>query len=109
MGCAPARAVNLEPALRAGDALGGHFVLGHVDGRADGVRRATAMRARSACACRAPASLQRYMARKGSVALDGVSLTVNEVDGAEFDGQPGAAYTGGDDARRAAARRGSST
>jgi len=75
--------VNLEPSLRAGDALGGHFVLGHVDGRA-------AVRARHADArserlrFRAPAALQRYLARKGSVALDGVSLTVNEVDGEEF-------------------------
>jgi riboflavin synthase len=75
--------VNLEPALRAGDALGGHFVLGHVDGRATVDARhpdARSERLRFG----APASLQRYLARKGSVALDGVSLTVNDVDGAEF-------------------------
>lgn len=75
--------VNLEPALRAGDALGGHFVLGHVDGRAvllarHGDARSERMR------FRVPADLQRYVARKGSVALDGVSLTVNDTDGAEL-------------------------
>lgn len=78
------RRVNLEPALRAGDALGGHLVVGHVDGSAE-------VRARSGDArsqrlrLRVPLSLARYIARKGSVALDGVSLTVNEVQGEEFD------------------------
>jgi riboflavin synthase len=72
-------AVNLEPALRAGDALGGHLMSGHIDGVATVI--AATPEARS---CRltiqAPAALARYIARKGSVALDGVSLTVNEVD-----------------------------
>jgi len=75
--------VNLEAALRAREALGGHLVLGHVDGLAELLERhgdARSQRLRF----RAPASLQRYLARKGAVALDGVSLTVNEVDAADF-------------------------
>jgi riboflavin synthase len=75
--------VNLEPALRAGDALGGHLVSGHVDGVATVI--AAAAEARS---CRltvqAPTPLARYLARKGSVALDGVSLTVNDVESNRF-------------------------
>lgn len=80
--CAGAR-VNIEPSLRAGDALGGHFVLGHVDGRATVCAREADARSER-LRFRVPASLQRYLARKGSVALDGVSLTINDVDGAEF-------------------------
>jgi riboflavin synthase len=75
--------VNLEPALRAGEALGGHLVSGHIDG----VGRIGAVRddARSRqLTIEAPAELARYLARKGSVAVDGVSLTVNSVDGAGF-------------------------
>jgi len=75
--------VNLEPALRAGEALGGHLVSGHVDG----VGRVSAVSedARSRrLTIAAPAELARYLARKGSVAVDGVSLTVNSVDGAGF-------------------------
>ncbi len=84
LGSKPAGArVNLEPALRAGDSLGGHWVSGHVDGIAEVV--ATERDARSLFArLRASASLARYIARKGSVTLDGVSLTVNEVDGVTF-------------------------
>ena len=75
--------VNLEPALRAGDSLGGHWVSGHVDGIAEVLT--TAQDARSLrVRLRAPAPLARYIARKGSVTLDGVSLTVNEVDGVDF-------------------------
>ncbi len=75
--------VNLEPSLRAGDSLGGHWVSGHVDGIAEVLH--TARDARSlAVTLAAPASLARYIARKGSVTLDGVSLTVNEVDGVKF-------------------------
>ena len=75
--------VNLEPALRAGDSLGGHWVSGHVDGIAEVV--ATGNDARSLrVEFAAPAALARYIARKGSVTLDGVSLTVNEVDGVKF-------------------------
>jgi len=77
------QAINLEPALRAGDPLGGHLVSGHVDGMALLVDRredARSLRLR----WRAPPALARFIAPKGSVALDGVSLTVNEVEGAEF-------------------------
>ena len=75
--------VNLEPALRAGDSLGGHWVSGHVDGIAEvlsTVADARSLRVELA----APKELARYIARKGSVTLDGVSLTVNAVDGAKF-------------------------
>jgi len=75
--------VNLEPALRAGDALGGHLVSGHVDGRAVLLERSGDARSQR-LRWRVPAELARYVARKGSVALDGVSLTVNDVEGAEF-------------------------
>jgi len=75
--------VNLEPSLRVGDELGGHWVSGHVDG----VARVLALD-RDARSLRvlldAPPGLARYIARKGSVTLDGVSLTVNEVDGVNF-------------------------
>ena len=75
--------VNLEPALRAGDALGGHLVSGHVDGLGtvlDLGGDARSMRVRF----RAPNALARYLARKGSVTIDGVSLTVNDVEGEVF-------------------------
>jgi len=76
-------AVNLEPALRAGDALGGHLVSGHVDGV--GTVIAVAIDARSSrLTVQAPADLARYIARKGSVTLDGVSLTVNDVEMTRF-------------------------
>jgi len=72
--------VNLEPALRLGDALGGHLVAGHVDGVAEVL--AVQGDARSTrCRLRAPRELAALLARKGSVTLDGVSLTVNAVDG----------------------------
>jgi riboflavin synthase len=75
--------VNLEPSLKAGDALGGHLVSGHVDGVAEvvaisGDARSTRLK------IAVPADLARYIARKGSVAVDGVSLTVNEVEGVTF-------------------------
>jgi riboflavin synthase len=75
--------LNLEAALRASDALGGHLVLGHVDGCAELLARHEDARSQR-LQFRAPQALGRYLARKGAVALDGVSLTVNEVDGAEF-------------------------
>jgi riboflavin synthase len=78
------RRVNLEPALRAGEPLGGHLVSGHVDGIATVLERSGDARSQR-FRLRAPAGLARYVARKGSVALDGVSLTVNAVTGAEFD------------------------
>ena len=75
--------VNLEPSLRAGDPLGGHLVSGHVDGVARVV--AVTPEARSVrLRIEVPAQLARYIARKGSVAVDGVSLTVNEVEGPVF-------------------------
>jgi riboflavin synthase len=76
-------AVNLEPALRAGDALGGHLVSGHVDGLATVVSVTSDARS-TRMLIEAPAALGRLIARKGSVAVDGVSLTVNEVAGARF-------------------------
>jgi riboflavin synthase len=75
--------VNLEAALRAGDPLGGHLMSGHVDG----VARVAALHpdARSLRVdVEVPAGLERYIAPKGSVALDGVSLTVNSVEGRVF-------------------------
>jgi riboflavin synthase len=75
--------VNLEPALKAGDSLGGHLVSGHVDGL--GEVASIASDARSVrMRLRCPPGLSRYVARKGSIAIDGVSLTVNDVDGDEF-------------------------
>jgi riboflavin synthase len=76
-------AVNLEPALRAGEALGGHLVSGHIDGV--GRVGAVSADARSRrLSIEAPAGLARYLARKGSVAVDGVSLTVNSVESTDF-------------------------
>ena len=75
--------VNLEPALRAGDSLGGHWVSGHVDGIAEVLDVRDDARSRQVDFA-APAPLARYIARKGSVTLDGVSLTVNSVDGSRF-------------------------
>jgi len=75
--------VNLEPSLKAGDSLGGHLVSGHVDGLAEIVSiTGDARSARIKIAV--PQPLARYIARKGSVAVDGVSLTVNEVEGNTF-------------------------
>lgn len=76
--------VNLEKALRLSDRLGGHLVSGHVDGigeviRFDQVGESWWLR------IRAPVQLGKYIARKGSITVNGVSLTVNKVDGSEFD------------------------
>jgi riboflavin synthase len=70
--------INLERALRVGDELGGHIVAGHADGLAALVAREN-LTDMARLAFRAPAELARFIAPKGSVALDGVSLTVNEV------------------------------
>jgi len=82
-GWKPGRKVNLERSLRAGDELGGHIVSGHVDGVAkiisitpDGDSRRFLLEA--------PEHLARYIAPKGSIAMDGTSLTVNEVSGDRF-------------------------
>lgn len=79
----PGTMLNLERALRVGDELGGHIVSGHVDGLAELVARED-LPDMARLALRAPKELARFIASKGSVALDGVSLTVNEVDGDEF-------------------------
>jgi riboflavin synthase len=76
-------AVNLEPALRAGDVLGGHLVSGHVDGIARVTSVESDARSRRLTIA-VPPELARYIARKGSVTVDGVSLTVNEVAGSSF-------------------------
>ena len=77
--------VNLEKALRLSDRLGGHLVTGHVDGVG---RVVSQQRARDGegvdVEVAVPAELARYVARKGSIAVDGVSLTTNAVDGARF-------------------------
>jgi riboflavin synthase len=79
----PGTPVNLEPSLKAGDSLGGHLVSGHVDGV--GSITAISGDARSQrLKVAVPPELARYIARKGSVAVDGVSLTINEVDGNVF-------------------------
>ena len=75
--------VNLERALSLGDEIGGHLVTGHIDGVAL-VEGAAAEGQSLRLTLRCPADLSRFVASKGSVALDGVSLTVNEVDGDAF-------------------------
>ena len=76
--------VNLEKALRLSDRLDGHLVLGHVDGVGKVVRFEAVGKDRL-LRVRAPAGLLRYIARKGSIAVHGVSLTVNAVRSAEFE------------------------
>jgi riboflavin synthase len=75
--------LNLERSLRLGDELGGHMVSGHVDGIAELVSRDDFVDS-VALSFRVPAELARFIAPKGSVALDGVSLTVNQVEGNTF-------------------------
>ncbi len=77
------RRINLERSLRAGDELGGHLVSGHVDGVARIVSIEPSGFSR-VFQVRSPHALAKYIAPKGSVALDGVSLTVNEVSGSLF-------------------------
>lgn len=75
--------LNLERSLRLGDELGGHLVTGHVDGVAELAERADLPNS-ARLSLRAPSELMRFIAPKGSIALDGVSLTVNEVSGDTF-------------------------
>jgi len=75
--------VNLEKALRAGDALGGHYVTGHVDGVATIVGLSQDARSLRV-SIQVPERLARYVAAKGAVTIEGTSLTVNEVDGCVF-------------------------
>ncbi len=82
-GWQPGKRLNLERALKVGDELGGHIVSGHVDGVAEVVStrdEGDSLRVRF----RAPEALAKFIAPKGSVALNGTSLTVNEVEGREF-------------------------
>lgn len=79
----PGSRVNLERSLRVGDELGGHIVAGHVDAVAE-VLEAKPENASVRWRFRLPDGLARHVASKGSVALDGVSLTVNEVEGDDF-------------------------
>jgi riboflavin synthase len=77
------RRINLERALKVGDELGGHIVSGHVDGVAELIElRAEGDSTRATF--RAPDALAKFIAPKGSVTLNGTSLTVNDVNGAEF-------------------------
>lgn len=82
-GFAEKAAVNLEKALRLSDRLGGHLVSGHVDGVGEVVRFEEAGDNRLLRVA-APAEIAKYIAHKGSVTINGVSLTVNEVNGLEF-------------------------
>jgi len=75
--------VNLEPSLRAGDPLGGHLVSGHVDAVGELVSFAEEARSRR-LQFGLPEGLMRFVAPKGSICIDGVSLTVNEVEGHRF-------------------------
>jgi len=79
----PGRPVNLERALTAGDEMGGHVVTGHIDGLARIVEMVADGESRR-LSFEVPEHLARYVAPKGSVALDGTSLTVNEVSGTRF-------------------------
>jgi riboflavin synthase len=84
MGWKSGTRINLERALKIGDELGGHIVSGHVDGTAEIIERkdgGDAVR----FTLEAPRDLAKFIAPKGSVALDGTSLTVNKVEGARFD------------------------
>jgi riboflavin synthase len=73
-------AVNLEKSLALGERLGGHLVAGHVDGVGEVVRREGGV-----VGLRAPPELARFLAKKGSVCVDGVSLTINSVEGSVFE------------------------
>jgi len=79
----PGAAVNLEPAVRAGDPLGGHLVSGHIDGVGRVTEVSSDARSRRLI-IEVPAPLARYLAPKGSIAVDGVSLTINEAAGPRF-------------------------
>lgn len=79
----PGRQINLELAMTLQDRLGGHMVSGHVDGKACLRSRQADGRAQR-LVFELPGNLARYVAKKGSICIDGVSLTVNEVDGFQF-------------------------
>ena len=81
---APGARVHLEPALRLGDSLGGHMMSGHVDGtgRVEGARKQAGT---LALRVSAPEDIATYLFKKGSIAIDGVSLTLNQVEGSSFE------------------------
>jgi riboflavin synthase len=83
-GWEPGTRLNLERSLRLGDELGGHMVSGHADGIAEIITRRD-FDGMAHFKFRAPAALAKFIAQKGSVALDGTSLTVNAVDGDTFE------------------------
>ena len=83
VGLAEPGAINLEKALRLADRLGGHLVSGHVDGVGE-VLRFDPVGDNRLLEIRAPQALAKYIARKGSITIDGVSLTTNTVEGATF-------------------------
>ena len=76
--------INLERSLKIGDELGGHIVSGHIDGKAE-ILSVTEEGDATRYRLRAPEHLAKFVAPKGSIALDGTSLTVNAVDGTDFD------------------------
>lgn len=80
---APGTQINLERSLKIGDELGGHIVTGHVDGQAT-ILAVTAFDGMARFDIRAPHAISRFIAAKGSVGLDGTSLTVNTVDTDDF-------------------------
>ena len=82
-GLTAGKRVNLEKAMRLADRLGGHLVSGHVDGVGT-VTRISSAGASRVIAVKAPAKFSQYIARKGSITVNGVSLTVNQVKGGEF-------------------------
>jgi len=84
VGLAASANVNLEKALRLADRLGGHLVTGHVDGVGE-VVRFESIGESWLLQIRAPDELAKYVARKGSITVNGVSLTVNQVNGCEFE------------------------
>jgi riboflavin synthase len=84
IGFAPGARVNLEKSLRLADRLGGHLVSGHVDG-VGAVARFDPVGENRLLAIEAPRELAKFIARKGSVAVNGVSLTVNAVSGTSFE------------------------
>lgn len=83
-GLASGASVNLEKSMRLGDRIDGHLVSGHVDG-VGRVAEVEELGGSARVVIEAPAALARYIATKGSIAVDGVSLTVNAVDGARFE------------------------
>ena len=102
----PGTRINLERSLKIGDELGGHIVTGHVDGVAEIVERhATSTAWRTVRHRTRPGRLARFIAEKGSVCLDGTSLTVNSVDGHRLHGAADPAHARGHHLGRAQGRR----